>query len=465
MRRIIAAVLLCFPFAPLVVHAQSAESEDTSPVFGVVEGYYRPDEAAELGAEWDRIVFEWYDFQPNNADEFITDSIEDTWLTDAVDANRQIVGLIKGTPSWASESGTPAGVPFGIELAFDDPDNVFGSFVERLVDHYARLGIHHWIVWNEPDIRPGEGIVEFEGGVEDYALLLRTAYNAVKAADPTAHVQMAGLTWWYDVNGYREPYLQRLIPALLAIGGSSLNDHYFDGISLHIYFTTSSVSDIILANERILDNFGLGYKEVWLNEFNASPRTDPEAAIDAAFQVSLEQQANFIVQAAALALALDVDRMAVYRLYDNDFTPGLSEPWGLVRGDGSLRPAYHAYQNVIQSFARATQITRSSNRDAEVITFFYPDHTLYALWNRGVETGDFLVDVDDRTNAIEVTDVLGEPIDAEIEDGRAVIPAPPAEMIDMNFVVVAGAVRLVEIPGAVRPVWYRPTDGEEIRLR
>lgn len=457
--RLLILTVLSILILATAVNAQ--QPSDPSRVFGIVEGYYRPGEAAALGASWDRIIFNWNRFQPNSPEEFDASSVPESFLSDAAAANRQIVGLIKNTPFWASATGNPAGVPLGLELPFDDPGNLFGAFVRRLVEYYAPRGVHHWVIWNEPDIRPGEGGVEFEGELEDYARLLQTAYRAIKAVDPAAHVQLAGLTWWYDVNHYREPYLARLLQYLNRDPQARANNFYFDGISLHIYFTTASVGGILEANQRILRAFGLGAKDVWLSEFNASPRRDPAAAIGTPFQVSLEQQADFVVQAAAIALAEGVDRMAVYRLWDNDFVPGQTEPWGLLRADGSQRPAFFAYQQVIQRMNGAGQITHVQRGGAEMVMFQFADRTLYALWSSGVDAGEFVINAADVADA-GVVDAARNPVSVPIVDGRAVIPAPGAEMIDMDFVVVAGAVRIIELPGAPRSVSYRNGAGTTV---
>lgn len=459
--------LLALLLAPLTVWAQdSAESE---PVFGVIEAYYRPEEAAELGATWDRIIFHWDAFQPTGPDDWDAGAVPIEYLNEARVAGRQVVGLIKGTPTWASDSGTPGGVPHGLGLPYDDPDNLFGAFVTRLTEEYAPLGIHDWIIWNEPDIRPGEGIPEFEGEVEDYAALVRTAYQALKAADPEAHVQLAGTTYWHDANAFREPYLRRLLRVLFNDPQAAENQYYFDGVTLHIYFTTWTVQPIIDQTNDILWDYGLQNKEVWLTEFNASPRRDPEAEIEAMFQVSLEQQADFIAQAAALALSQGVDRMAVYRLYDNAFTPGVSEPWGLVRGDGSLRPAFSAYQQVIERFGGAARVEYTPVEGADLVTFRFPDRTLYAMWSSAFTGGTFMINAGDLEGPVTVSDAEGNATELELtEQGGAkfaVIEALSAEPIDMPWVVVAGPVRLLELPGPPRTVVYRNAEGVVTQMR
>jgi hypothetical protein len=375
---------------------------------------------------------------------------------------------VKGVPGWATESGQFNDVPRGIDLPYNDPNNVFGAFMTRLVSHYSAMGVHHWIIMNEPDIRPGQGIVEFAGEVDDYFHVLKTAYMAAKAVDPNAHIQVAGMTWWYDVNAGRAPYLRRLIQTIQRDPDASANNYYFDGVSLHIYFTTSSVWDIVSANHGILNSAGLGNKQIWINEFNASPRRDPLMPVNAPFMVSLEQQADFIVQASALSLAARADRLAVYRLYDNEFVPGVTEPWGLARQDGSLRPAFNAYQQVIQRFGGAGEIQHFNIPGATLVTAAYPDSTLYVMWSDSFNSGQFVFDGADLGGEVQVLDATGNPqptpVTTDTGQPLLVINAPGAEKIDKADVVVAGAVRMVILPGALRPVQFRAENGRAVQI-
>jgi len=457
LRRFALLFLTLFLFGQTVPHA--AAQDGSQPVFGVVEAGAHPAAAEQLGADWERLTFHWNKFQPGGPDDFNPEAISNAALESARAAGRQVVGLIKDTPAWASASGSPAAVPAGLDLPHDDPANHFASFVRRLVTHYSTQGIHHWIIWNEPDIRPGEGSVEFEGEVEDYFRLLKSGYLAARAADPNAHIQMAGLTWWYDSERGREPYLLRLLRVISADPDARRHNWYFDGISLHIYFTTSTVWSLTGAYRHILSQFGLQSKAIWLTEYNASPRRDPAAAIGAPFSLSLEQQADFIVQASALALAAGVDRMAVYKLYDDNFVPGQTEPWGLVRADGSLRPAFHAYQQVMAIFAGARNVRRYSNNTATLIT----GGTRLVLWNDTFEAGEFMIAVS-GTPEVQVADAYGSQWTVEVANGTAILDAPPAERVDVDWVVVAGPVRLVTIPGNLRSVAFRSASGVTAHL-
>jgi hypothetical protein len=440
-------------------------SAPTNNLFGVVEAYYRPVEAAELGVSWERVIFAWNTFQPDGPDDFDTSAVPETYLQSANLSNRQIVGLIKGTALWASPSGSVGAVPDGIHLPYDHPDNVYGAFVRRLVRYYSARGIHDWIIMNEPDVRtPEEGnVVEFQGDVEDYFAMLKVAYLATKSVDPDSHIQIAGMAWWSDHATGRRPYLERLLSLISQDLGAEQNNWYFDGITLHLYFTTANVWKVINDNRAILQRFGQGGKEIWIGEFNASPRRDPIAGIDAPFEISLQQQADYIVQASALALAAGVDRLSVDRLYDDNFVPGETEPWGLVRYDGTLRPAFYAYQEVIRRFGGAQQVRRYHIPEATLITFTFSDSILYVMWSDTEQPGEFLLNLGSSLDPVTIFDSEGADWTVEVEQQMgtsiAVIDSPGAERIDAPWIVVSGAVRMVELEGRRRTVWFRTHDG------
>jgi hypothetical protein len=416
------------------------------------------------------MIFAWNEFQPDGPDDFNAEAVPPEHLDQAQAANRDIVGLIKGTPAWASESGSVGAVPDGIELPFDHPDNFYGSFVRRLVRYYSARGIHRWIIHNEPDVRaPHEGnVVEFAGEVDDYLAMLKVAYLAAHSVDPDAHIQIAGMAFWSDWVTGRPPYLYRLLQRIAEDPEANEHSSYFNGISVHVYFTTSSVWLMLDAYRDMLDEFDLEDKAIWITEFNASPRRDPVGGLDAPFRVSLQQQSNYIVQASALALAAGVERLAVYRLFDDNFTPGLTEPWGLVRYDGSRRPAFFAYRQVIERFTGVQRSRRYSLPESTVVTMSFPDHTLYVMWSDTYAPGQFIVNAGSRDAPLTVFDAQGRRWEQQLVRRAgayvALIDAPPAEEIDIPWVVVAGAVRMVEIEGRPRSVWFRRADGRVVQF-
>ncbi|MEL6526282.1 MAG: hypothetical protein AAFQ07_11295 [Chloroflexota bacterium] len=142
-------IVLCLFTGLLTVSAQDNQSQ-ANP-FGIVEGFWFPETTCELGVGWERIIFNWEQHQPESPDDWFTLNVDDRWLRAADACDREIVALLKHTPAWATD-GTPGiGVPRGLTLSVDDPDNLWANFVRRAVDYYASRGVNHFIIWKEPD--------------------------------------------------------------------------------------------------------------------------------------------------------------------------------------------------------------------------------------------------------------------------------------------------------------------------
>jgi Glycosyl hydrolase catalytic core len=349
------------------------------PRFGAVESYMAPDAATAINVGWDRMIFHWHKRQPNTAEEWNVSGEETGRIAKAQETGREVVGLLIGTPTWATDGGFATGVPRGLYQPVDDPANLWAAFVHRIVaENAGKVG--HWIIWNEPDIAAGDYGLQFEGTVEDYYQLLKVAYLAAKQANPDAVIHMAGLTYWHDIVYERPPYLQRLLEVARKDNTAYKNGYYFDALSLHIYFRTETVPEIVNFYNRILRRYGLK-KAVWINELNAAPNDDPTQLASPIVPVSMDEQASFIIQTNALALALGVERIAVYKLIDEGLSAGY-EPYGLFREDGTPRPAAEAYRTVTTHFAgtqSATYLTRYNNY---VVTLNRGALTTTVLWSR-----------------------------------------------------------------------------------
>ncbi len=359
----------------------SAQTGPRDDRFGVIEAFWTPDAATESGAAWERTLFTWSHIQPNGPEDWNTLTVREEWLSTARATGREVVGVIKNTPAWATDGTPESGLPRGLYLPVDDPANTWAAFVRRLAAYYAPLGVHRWIVWNEPDIDPETYGHEFEGTVEDYARLLKVAYLAAKETDPRAIIHLAGLTWWHDVVNNREPYLARLLDVLMADPEAREHDFYFDVASMHVYFQTDTVYDIAREMLNIMRDRGIE-KPLWINETNASPNLDPLWPVERPrWQVTLEDQASFILQAFAMGLAAGVERIGVYKLYDGNLPPG-GESFGLIRVDGSRRPAFDAFRLVTREYAGTQSAHLAQIDQVSVVALRQPDRTVLVMWAR-----------------------------------------------------------------------------------
>ena len=347
------------------------------PRFGVIEAFWEADDAADLNVGWDRILFYWNEIQPTGPDDWNTLHVLEEWLVEAQARDRMVMGLLKNTPQWATDGAPFSGVPRGLYLPVDDPDNLWAGYVRKVVEYYAPRGVHHWIVWNEPEIEPGVYGHEFGGSTQDYYQLLKVAYQVAKEHDPQAVIHLAGWSYWHDPN-----WLAEFLQVATADPEGRANNYFFDVITLHIYFRVETVEQLVEETWAIQQRFGL-QKPLWINETNASPNLDPLWPVERPnFQVDLEQQAWFIVQAHALGFGARTARIGVYKLIDVLLPPG-GESFGILRPDGSRRPAFDAYQTTIRHLEGFTYpVGRQQAPGFYAFTFKRPEGVTRILWAR-----------------------------------------------------------------------------------
>jgi hypothetical protein len=345
--------------------------------FGLVESFWGPDEAAELNVGWDRILFYWNEIQPTGPDDWNTLHVLEEWLVDAAAHDRRVLGLLKNTPAWATDGQPFSGVPRGLDLPIDDPDNLWAGYVRRVVEYYAPRGVHDWIIWNEPEIEVGVYGHEFSGTTEEYYQLLKVAYQVAKAADPQATIHLAGYSYWHDPT-----FLDRFFRVVTADPEAAANNHFFDTLSLHIYFRVETVETLLQEVWAIQERYGLR-KPIWINETNASPNLDPLWPVERpAFPTDIDQQAWYIIQAYALGFGNQAATIGVYKLIDVQLPPG-GESFGIVRPDFSRRPAFDAYRTTVRYLSGFRYpVGRQQTRDYYIFTFKRADDVVRVLWSR-----------------------------------------------------------------------------------
>lgn len=464
MRRLLVILLaLCGVFGV------NAQDDATTPPpdnrFGIVEGMWFPELTCDLGAGWERLIFDWSAHQPESTEDFFPFfNIPDEWLRNASACGREVVAVVKNTPQWATDGPPGAGLPRGLYLPVDDPGNVWASFMRRVAEYYASRGVHRFIIWNEPDIAPGTYGFEFDGTLNDYLQLVRVAYLAAKQGNPQAQIHLAGTTYWHDVNSGERLYTDRLLEAIAADPDAPQHGYYFDALSLHIYFRTDTVYDIVRVYADLLEKHGLGDKAVWITETNASPNLDPDwPVMRPQFQITLDQQSAFIVQSAALGLAAGAERIAVYKLYDQQLPQG-GESFGLLfPADASPRPAFQAWQTVITHLDGVSHAQLGRHTNVNVVRMEQAaDRMTLAAWARaGVTqtmrvsaTGDKAYLIDQYGNAQVIRPV----------DGTYTLTLPGAICEDGDEgCVVGGPVSLLVQPAGDVTVSV-VADGESVPL-
>ncbi len=431
--RIALALILLFNAAP---PTQTPAPPD--PHFGAVEAYLLPDQAAELRVGWDRMVIHWYERQPDNSDQWIITPEETERIGTAGAWGREIVGLLMGTPWWATDGVPAGGVPRGLYLPVDDPGNLWAVFVRRMAGEYKGK-INHWIIWNEPDIALEDYGAQFAGSVEDYYQLIKVAYLAAKQANPDAVIHFAGLTYWHDTTHGRRPYIERFLEVARKDPSARAHNYYFDVFTAHVYFRAETVFSIINFYRNILNTHGLR-QPIWLNETNAAPDDDPQYPAGPLLPVTMDQQAAFIVESNALALAAGAARIAVYKFFDDAGPPPGGESYGLFRPDGSARPAADAFRMVTTYFSGVRQTTYQQRPAYWLVTLNRGTAITRIVWARTATTVTLSLRATPNTVGVELYNHRGQssPIEPD-RNGYYRLTLPAAACDDVNGCVVGGS--------------------------
>jgi hypothetical protein len=387
--------------------------------FGIVETYVNPAAASEAAAGYTRIILRWDVIQPASPADWKPANVPDPILDEELAAGREVVAVLIGTPAWASAQGGRS--------SRDVPDLFYWEAFARRIAQQYRGRIHHWIIWNEPDVwdesHPGS---TWTGTVEDYYRLLKTAYLAIRDVDPEERVYIAGLTYYWDWEHGRRRYLDRLLDVIAADPAAPSHRHYFDGVIYHLYFNPVQTVEVLDETKQALKQHGIENKELWINETNAPPSDDPQELPWSAprFRVTLQEQAAFVLQEFALAFSSGATRVEFYKMRNTADHPESIEPFGLLRADNSRRPAFVAYRVAATYLSGFLSASRQLLGEVTAVTFDLGGQTATVLWTTG------------RGNA------------------RVRIPAvvPEATLIEMNGdsrkIKAAGGTYAVELSGA-----------------
>ncbi len=402
-------ILLLLSLLPGSAYADAPPADTPTELndrFGLVHVSYgagatapgRYQKAVNSGARWNRWVAYWYDIEtePGVYDFSRYDATIDADLSYGLKLDVVLMGAPKFL-RWQNQ-GKETTAPLGLYVpVFEDgtdvlepgklpnPWNPWATFVYTMAAHYQGK-VNTWEVWNEPDFdffwNTGDG-----REVEHYVRLLKVAYLAVKAADPTANVAVGGMMYWQwtlkrkEMNGWLKAFLQELAkdPQRQA------NHFFFDVLPWHWYAMPEDLYDVVVNGRMMLEQQGIRGKQLWLNEANLPVCPDPILAGKPSceklpFFGTPDEQSAYLWQLFALGFAAGLDRIFVFQLYD-DGAGERGERFGLVRLDESQREAYGTFQMAARHFRDIRSISRGTDAAANMVTLVTKDKRLIVVWN------------------------------------------------------------------------------------
>jgi hypothetical protein len=271
----------------------------------------------------------------------------DRLVADAAAAHIGVIMVVDSTPCWASSAPTAllAGCnPLADGAAKSWPPSdpaAYATFVAYLARRYGP-DLAAIEVWNEPD-QANEDYFAGPNKAERYAAVLRAAYPAIKAADPSVPVLAGSLV---GSNG-------AFLRLLYADGIKG----YYDGLSVHFYtLTLGSLRSIREAQLAAGDT-----KPLWLNEFGWTSCWPRERIQQEQGCVTPQIQArNLSDTLRTLARAPFVAAAVSYKLTDS---PG--EDFGVLSTTGARKPSFAAFAGAVSSpFGSVSPITLKLRRKA-----------------------------------------------------------------------------------------------------
>jgi large repetitive protein len=246
-----------------------------------------------------------------------------------------ILGRLEFSASWASSapgSASAAARPFYAPASNAD----FAAYATAVVHRYKDR-VKVWEIWNE------ENSATFwkpAPSASAYAALLKAAYTAIKAEDPTATVLIGGTV------GFDKGFMDGVVAA--GAWGS------FDALTIHTYVAVRPESSMMatwLENAKAYVDTK-GTKPIWISEFGWSTYTGSGASY---IGVTEARQAEYTARGYLLAARMGVRGIFAYELIEHGTsTTSILDNYGLIETGGRPKPAYAALRRISEALDGAT---------------------------------------------------------------------------------------------------------------
>ena len=292
--------------------------------------------AYQAGAQWAHVPLIWSQVEPQNTtpQHYQWSETLDEWLAQPSAREIRVILTFTGNPTWAAE------YPGGPLRDGVDPGELV-EFLEAAVAHYSvpPYNVKHWEFYNEPD--NGDELYAERGWgywgyrAADYAAMLESVYQPMKAVDPEAQIVLGGLAYdWFTTAG--GPFVREFLDGVLENNGGA----FFDVMNFH-YFPSFQANWAPYG----VDIIG---KAVFLRDKLASygvekPFICTETGMwsDAANNSSDELQSRYVPQVFVRSMAADLEYTIWFKLIDDDALG--AHKWGLLTSELVPKPSYQAY--------------------------------------------------------------------------------------------------------------------------
>jgi hypothetical protein len=228
----------------------------------------------------------------------------------------RVLGDLFTIPDWMADCAVPTD-SVDVDRCAPGSEAQYASAISQIVTR-ADPVIRDWEIWNEPDTG-----AYFDGTPQQYALMLRTAHDAIKAVDPAADVLFGGISGTASMSWLAQVF---------ATPGADAA-HAFDTADIHERADLWQLAPDIAAWKRFLISFGFS-GPLWVTEHGY-----PGAAAyqyDPGYVGGETAQASYL--AASIPTLVDAGAEEVF-VTERDNLGGQFASEGVLGGDVSDPPA------------------------------------------------------------------------------------------------------------------------------
>jgi len=298
-----------------------------------------------------------------------------------------------------------------------NPANPWAVFLAAAVDRYrpggvlSRLrsrpleGVRAWEVGNEPNLAHF-----WSGSADQFARYQEVAWRVIRWRDPTATVLHGGIADDAGAADWYRAFLAAIKRRLAAAGLDPTDQLPFDAAGWHWYVYPSLLQTGPARARQLLAEAGLPERPIWVTELGVpvwNEHPGPCWDANSPWRATAQEQAGYLWQAYAEALAAKVAAVFFFQLYDDCGNgPSSYDAFGLVRNhatnqcwappegqacwrrdaalDGRPRPGFQALQTWSAELAGASLLwhpPREANFTQRVLFYRPPDKRVSLLWN------------------------------------------------------------------------------------
>jgi hypothetical protein len=307
---------------------------------------------AASGASWTTLDIDWNHIQDRGPTSYNWNVATDRAVRAASSHGLQIIGIAGYSPAWARRSDCPAGELHCFPANPDDYGRFLGAaaarYGSRSTDLRLRGTVEVWSLWNEPNHRPYSMP---RPDPDKYAAMVKSAYVAIKAADPDAIVLTGGTAPAPDAadgSDYEQATWLRMLYDR-GVGG------YFDGVANHPYaYPFSPLTDKEWNAYRqteflhdIMAAHGDGAKKVWGTEMGAPTGTQAKDLTEAGQAQAVREYYQGWWNGRFRAFT---GPLVWFRLRDEGTNPA-DQNFGLLRRDRSQKPSFGTFRGLMAQSA------------------------------------------------------------------------------------------------------------------